>query len=135
YRCCKCVIGLASFNSAELRVKVACWAMVVATQGTSGEEQRDAKFHPGGAELHLFHSAGASSRSPAASSCASPIFWRRAKSTKKSGTKSVATKVAISMPPTTPVPMERRAADPAPVATDRDITPKTNASEVITIGR
>ena len=44
-------------------------------------------------------------------------------------------KVAASMPPNTPVPIERRAAAPAPVANTSGTTPSTNASEVITIGR
>jgi len=44
-------------------------------------------------------------------------------------------KVAASMPPSTPVPIERRAAAPAPEAIARGSTPSTKASEVITIGR
>jgi multidrug efflux pump subunit AcrB len=54
---------------------------------------------------------------------------------KNSGMKSVATKVAMIMPPSTPVPMERRAAAPAPEATTSGTTPRQNASEVMTIGR
>ena len=66
---------------------------------------------------------------------ASRDFLRRATTTKKSGTKIVAMKVAASMPPTTPVPIERRAPAPAPVASISGSTPSTKASEVITIGR
>ena len=44
-------------------------------------------------------------------------------------------KVAASIPPTTPVPIERRAAAPAPVDTISGITPSTKASEVMMIGR
>src|SRR5262249_46506630 len=62
-------------------------------------------------------------------------FLRRATMVKKSGMKIVAMKVAASMPPTTPVPIERRAPAPAPVAIMSGITPSTKASEVITIGR
>ena len=47
----------------------------------------------------------------------------------------VAMKVDASMPPTTPVPIERRAAAPAPVESISGITPSTKASEVMTIGR
>ena len=39
------------------------------------------------------------------------------------------------MPPNTPVPIDWRAAAPAPVAITSGTTPSTNASEVITIGR
>src|SRR5262249_24986318 len=62
-------------------------------------------------------------------------FLRRATTTKKSGTKIVAMKVAASIPPTTPVPMERRAPAPAPVAIMSGSTPRTKASEGITMGR
>ena len=47
----------------------------------------------------------------------------------------MATKVATSMPPTTPVPIERRAPAPAPVDSISGSTPSTKASEVMTIGR
>src|SRR5690606_12986822 len=57
---------------------------------------------------------------------------RRATRVKKSGTKSVAMKVAASIPPTTPVPMERRAPAPAPVESMSGSTPSTKASEVMT---
>src|SRR5205807_5422522 len=60
---------------------------------------------------------------------------RRVRSTKNSGIKMVAMKVAASIPPNTPVPIERRAAAPAPVASTSGTTPSTNASEVITMGR
>jgi len=49
--------------------------------------------------------------------------------------KSVATKVSKSMPPKTPVPMERRAPAPAPTANTNGTTPSTKAMEVITSGR
>ena len=55
--------------------------------------------------------------------------------TKNSGTNTVAMKVAASMPPNTPVPIERRAAAPAPLANTRGVTPSTKASEVMTMGR
>src|SRR4029079_9637662 len=58
-------------------------------------------------------------------------FRRRVRSTKNSGMKMVATNVAISMPPKTPVPIERLAAAPAPVASTSGKTPSMNASEVM----
>ena len=54
---------------------------------------------------------------------------------KKTGTKMVEIKVAASMPPKTPVPIEWRAAEPAPVARSIGVTPKMKASEVIKMGR
>ena len=47
----------------------------------------------------------------------------------------VAMKVAASMPPNTPVPMDLRAAAPAPVALTRGKTPRMKAREVMTMGR
>ncbi len=44
-------------------------------------------------------------------------------------------KVAASMPPKTPVPMERRAAAPAPLESTSGTTPSTKASEVMMMGR
>src|SRR5206468_11224513 len=55
--------------------------------------------------------------------------------TKSSGTKKMARKVAASMPPKTPVPMERRPAAPAPVAKTSGVTPMMNAMKVMMIGR
>ena len=49
--------------------------------------------------------------------------------------KIVAMKVAASIPPNTPVPIERRAAAPAPVEITSGNTPRMNAMDVITIGR
>ncbi|KAG1481760.1 hypothetical protein G6F54_013693 [Rhizopus delemar] len=43
--------------------------------------------------------------------------------------------IEATVPPATPVPSERRAAEPAPVANTSGSTPIRNASEVITIGR
>ena len=54
---------------------------------------------------------------------------------KKSGTKKIARKVAASIPPNTPVPIEFRLAAPAPVAMTSGTTPKMKAMEVMTIGR
>ena len=54
---------------------------------------------------------------------------------KNIGTKIVAIKVEANIPPKTPVPIERRAAAPAPDEITRGNTPRINASEVITIGR
>ena len=47
----------------------------------------------------------------------------------------MATKVAASMPPMTPVPIEWRLAEPAPVLMASGSTPRMKASEVMTIGR
>src|SRR5581483_5465841 len=79
-------------------------------------------------EAGASHDAGA-----AAGACC--VLRGPATTEKKSGMNSVATKVASSMPPTTPVPIERRAAAPAPLANISGSTPKTKASEVMTIGR
>ena len=54
---------------------------------------------------------------------------------KNTGTKMVEMKVAASIPPKTPVPMEWRAPAPAPVAMMSGTTPSTNAKDVIRIGR
>ena len=43
--------------------------------------------------------------------------------------------VFTAMPNTTAAPKDRRLLAPAPVANSRGITPKTNANEVIRIGR
>src|SRR6185369_9341147 len=67
--------------------------------------------------------------------CEARSFLRRSTNTKKSGTNTVATNVAMIMPPNTPVPIDCRAAAPAPVATTSGTTPSTKASEVMTIGR
>jgi hypothetical protein len=47
----------------------------------------------------------------------------------------IARAVAAIMPPITPVPIEWRLAEPAPVPIANGKTPKMNASEVMTIGR
>jgi hypothetical protein len=43
--------------------------------------------------------------------------------------------VAAIIPPMTPVPMECRLAEPAPVDIASGSTPRMNASEVMTMGR
>src|SRR6516165_10182518 len=55
--------------------------------------------------------------------------------TKKTGTKNTARMVALSMPPTTAVPMAMRLAAPAPVATASGNVPKMKAIEVMRMGR
>ena len=60
---------------------------------------------------------------------------RRAVQRKKSGTNNTARKVATSMPPTTPVPIEWRLAAPAPLLRASGRTPKMKASEVMMMGR
>lgn len=55
--------------------------------------------------------------------------------TKQIGTNSTPRKVALSIPPITPVPMARWLAAPAPLARARGITPRMNAMEVMMIGR
>ena len=65
-----------------------------------------------------------------------PGLWReRLVTTKNSGMKMVATKVAMIMPPNTPLPIDRRALAPAPLENTSATTPSTNASEVMMIGR
>jgi hypothetical protein len=54
---------------------------------------------------------------------------------KNNGTKRIAITVAATMPPMTPVPIECRLAEPAPVLMASGSTPRMNASDVITIGR
>ena len=49
--------------------------------------------------------------------------------------KSVATNVSRSMPPSTPVPIDWRAAAPAPPAKASGTTPSTKAIDVMTSGR
>lgn len=56
-------------------------------------------------------------------------------SRKNSGTKSNVSSVPESMPPITAVPISCWLAAPAPAESTRGITPTTNASEVIIIGR
>ena len=56
-------------------------------------------------------------------------------STKNNGTKKIARNVAASMPPSTPVPIDRRLAAPAPVAITSGSTPRMKAIEVIMMGR
>src|SRR5688500_1173469 len=75
--------------------------------------------------------------SPASGESPASLRLRRARltSTKNIGTKIVATNVDISMPPNTPVPIDWRAADPAPVEIASGATPSMKASDVITIGR
>src|SRR5690606_39223498 len=55
--------------------------------------------------------------------------------TKNTGTNSTPSRVALSMPPMTPVPMARCLAAPAPLAMARGSTPSMNASEVMMMGR
>src|SRR3546814_359353 len=55
--------------------------------------------------------------------------------TKNSGTKKIASTVAVTMPPTTPVPMACLLPELAPVAITRGITPTVNASDVMMMGR
>src|SRR5690606_14131750 len=55
--------------------------------------------------------------------------------TKKVGTKSTASGVAASMPPSTPRPTAFWLAAPAPLAITRGTTPRMKANEVIRIGR
>ena len=55
--------------------------------------------------------------------------------TKNSGTKKIARKVAVKVPPTTARPMAFWPPAPAPVAIARGSTPKTKAKLVIRIGR
>ncbi len=49
--------------------------------------------------------------------------------------KKIARKVAVIIPPRTPVPIATCAPAPAPLAKAKGRTPKPNASEVMTIGR
>ncbi|MNZ61047.1 hypothetical protein D3C78_791300 [compost metagenome] len=49
--------------------------------------------------------------------------------------RKVASTVAASIPPITPVPIEWRLAEPAPALIASGTQPRMNASEVITIGR
>src|SRR5437868_4407530 len=49
---------------------------------------------------------------------------------KKLGMNSTAMSVEASIPPSTPTPIERRAAAPAPVESASGSTPSTNANEV-----
>ena len=60
---------------------------------------------------------------------------RRFTSTKNSGTKNTASRVAVRVPPMMPVPIATRLLAPAPVAMASGSTPAINASEVMTIGR
>ena len=55
--------------------------------------------------------------------------------TKNTGTKITASTVPVSMPPTTPVPMARWLAEPAPVARNSGTTPSVKAMEVMMMGR
>ena len=55
--------------------------------------------------------------------------------TKNTGTKNTASKVAVNIPPITPVPIARWLAEPAPVDIASGSTPRMNASDVIRIGR
>src|ERR1017187_3849676 len=59
----------------------------------------------------------------------------RRTTTKNTGTKMTASKVAVIIPPATPVPMSCRLAEPAPVLNASGDTPRMNASDVIRIGR
>ena len=56
-------------------------------------------------------------------------------STKNIGIMKMARKVAVSMPPITPVPIACWLAEPAPLPIASGSTPRTNASDVIRIGR
>lgn len=55
--------------------------------------------------------------------------------TYRSGTKKTPMTVAAVMPPITPIPIEFWLPEPAPVAIASGVTPSTNASYVIKIGR
>ena len=55
--------------------------------------------------------------------------------TKNTGTKKIASSVAVIMPPITPVPMARWLAEPAPEETTSGNTPRMKAIEVMRIGR
>ena len=70
-----------------------------------------------------------------ASRCRSLPLNRLRTTTKNTGTKNTASAVPVIMPPSTPVPMARWLAEPAPVASTSGSTPRPKASEVITIGR
>ena len=55
--------------------------------------------------------------------------------TKNAGTKNIASKVPLSMPPNTPVPIACWVSALAPLASIKGTTPRVNANEVIKIGR
>src|SRR5690606_9085971 len=60
---------------------------------------------------------------------------RRRTTTKKTGTRNTASRVAVIMPLMTPVPMARWLPDPAPLAMTSGSTPRMKASEVMMMGR
>ena len=78
----------------------------------------------------------AAGSAPCLRRCATPppLKMRRT-TTKNTGTKKIASKVAVIIPPITPVPMARWLAEPAPVDTTSGSTPRMKAIEVIRIGR
>jgi hypothetical protein len=59
----------------------------------------------------------------------------RVTSRKNSGTKRITRNVAAIIPPITPVPIECRLAEPAPVEIASGTTPRMKASDVMIIGR
>ena len=59
----------------------------------------------------------------------------RSMKTNSAGTKKIPSKVAANIPDTTVVPSMRRAAAPAPSATQSGKQPKMKANDVIKIGR
>ena len=80
---------------------------------------------------NYFGSPAVEGATAAAAFRSTPRVTRR----KDSGTKMIARAVAAIMPPITPVPIEWRLTEPAPVLIANGKTPKMNASEVMTIGR
>src|SRR5205814_482976 len=74
----------------------------------------------------------ARAHAPLSPACAAPFACRALRPVrrmKNRGTNSVATKVAASMPPSTPVPMERRAAAPAPEAKGTESSTATGSDQ------
>src|SRR5436190_11963141 len=89
----------------------------------------------GGEEQGGDYSAGTGCGSGIGDAAGRSRWKQRFTNTKKSGTKKIARKVAVSVPPTTARPIAFWLPAPGPLAIASGRTPKTNAKLVMRIGR